>query len=76
VHLDDWHKYRFTAIAGTDTHALSYTGSYPTFLIILVTSIEEVVAELKSGRCRPYIEEIPHEGTTNTKITEMKIAPL
>jgi 3',5'-nucleoside bisphosphate phosphatase len=73
--LDDWHKHRFTAIAGTDTHALSYTGSYPTHFDHPVTSIEEVVAELKSGRCRPYIEEIPHEGTTNTKITEIKIAP-
>jgi 3',5'-nucleoside bisphosphate phosphatase len=73
--LDDWHKYRFTAIAGTDTHALSYTGAYPTQFDHPVTSIEEVAAELKSGRCRPYIEEIPHEGTTNTKITEIKIAP-
>ncbi len=28
--LRDWHDLKFTAIAGTDTHALSYAGLYPT----------------------------------------------
>jgi 3',5'-nucleoside bisphosphate phosphatase len=73
--LDDWHRYKFTAIAGTDTHALSYTGSYPTVFDHPVTRIEEVVDELRKGRCRPFLEEIPHTGTTNTKITEVRIGP-
>ena len=28
--LRDWHRYKFTAVSGSDTHALSYTGLYPT----------------------------------------------
>jgi 3',5'-nucleoside bisphosphate phosphatase len=73
--LADWHKYKFTAIAGTDTHAISYTGSYPTVFDHPVETIEQFVEELKNGRCRPLLEEIPHSGTTKTKITEVKIAP-
>lgn len=71
--LRDWHTHRFTATAGTDTHGLSYTGAYPTIFDHPFTSIEELVAEIKAGRCRPYVREVPLAGTTNTKVTELDI---
>ena len=52
--LQAWHKYKFTAIAGTDTHGLSYVGSYPTLFDHPFDSIQALVAEIKAGRCRPY----------------------
>lgn len=71
--LKDWHSYKFTAIAGTDTHAYSYTGSYPTIFDHPLESVHDLVAEIKAGRCRPYSKEIPRTGTTNTKVTEVVI---
>lgn len=71
--LKDYHELKFTAIAGTDTHALSYTGSYPTLFDHPFETIEEMVAEVKAGRCRPYFKEILREGTTDTKVTEVVI---
>jgi 3',5'-nucleoside bisphosphate phosphatase len=73
--LKDWHKMKFTAISGTDTHALSYTGSYPTIFDHPFSTIEELVAEIKAGRCRPYFKEIPRRGTSDTKVTEITIGP-
>jgi hypothetical protein len=69
--LEDWHRLRFTAIAGTDTHARSYGGAYPTIFDHPVDSIEELVREMKVGRCRPFFKEIPRSGTTRTEVTEI-----
>jgi len=71
--LNDWHQLKFTAIAGTDTHALSYTGSYPTIFDHPFDTIDELVAEIKAGRCRPYFKEIPFTGTTDVKISEVSL---
>ncbi|RPI45547.1 MAG: phosphotransferase, partial [Bacteroidetes bacterium] len=73
--LKDWHTFKFTAIGGTDTHAFSYTGSYPTIFDHPVHSMDELVEEIKAGRCRPFFKEIPRAGTTNTKVTEVTIGP-
>lgn len=73
--LKDWHELKYTAIAGTDTHALSYTGSYPTIFDHPFNTIEELAEEIKQGRCRPYFKEIPRSGTTDTKVTEISIGP-
>ncbi len=73
--LNAWHTHKFTAIGGTDTHALSYTGSYPTIFDHPVNSINDLAEELKAGRCRPFYKEIPRSGTTNTKVTEITIGP-
>ncbi len=73
--LKDYHELKFTAIAGTDTHALSYTGTYPTIFDHPFTTIEELVVEIKAGRCRPYFKEVPKFGTTNTTVTELTIGP-
>lgn len=73
--LNAWHNHKFTAIGGTDTHALSYTGSYPTIFDHPVNSIEDLVVEIKAGRCRPFYKEVQRAGTTNTKVTEVTIGP-
>ena len=70
--LHDWHLYKFTAIAGTDTHAGSYAGSYPTHFCHPVKNIVELAEEIRSGRCRPFSREIVHNGA-NTKVTEVRI---
>ncbi len=71
--LRDWHRYKFTALSGTDTHGLSYTGLYPTLFDHPFSSIAELAAEIRAGRCRPYFEEIPRSGTSDTRVTEIAI---
>jgi len=73
--LKDWHEMKFKAIGGTDTHALSYTGAYPTLFDHPFSTIEELVNEIKAGRCRPYFKEVPRTGTSDTKVTEIIIGP-
>jgi hypothetical protein len=74
--LQDWHRYKFTATAGTDTHALSYAGSYPTIFDHPFDSIEGMVEEIEAGRCRPYFREIPvASGTSSTQVTEVTLGP-
>jgi hypothetical protein len=70
--LQDWHRLRFTAIAGTDTHGRSYAGIYPTQFDHPVRTITELATELRAGRCRPFFKEIPHAGA-NTQVTEVTI---
>ncbi len=74
--LKDWHTYRFTATAGTDTHALSYAGVYPTIFDHPFDSIEGMAEEIAAGGCRPYYKEIPQpSGTSSTRVTEVTIGP-
>ncbi|MCL5281383.1 MAG: phosphotransferase [Planctomycetes bacterium] len=74
--LRDWHTYRFTATAGTDTHALSYAGIYPTVFDHPFDSIEGMAEEIAAGRCRPYYKETPQPtGTSSTQVTEVIIGP-
>jgi thiamine kinase-like enzyme/predicted metal-dependent phosphoesterase TrpH len=61
--LSLWHQYKFTAISGSDTHAASTAGILPTQFDHPVSSIEDVVSEIKSGRCRPFYKEIPKAGS-------------
>ena len=71
--LRDWHNLKFTAIAGTDTHALSYAGLYPTIFDHPVSNIEELAHEIRAGRCRPFFKEIPRAGSSSTQVTEITI---
>ncbi|MBI4832339.1 MAG: phosphotransferase, partial [Candidatus Lindowbacteria bacterium] len=71
--LQDWHRYRFTAIGGTDTHAPSYAGTYPTIFDHPIATIEELAAELRAGRCRHFVKEIPKAGTTSTEVLDVTI---
>ena len=68
--LADWHRVRFTAIAGTDTHGTQYAGSYPTIFDHPLADIDELAVELRAGRCRPFFKEIPRSGA-NAVVTEV-----
>lgn len=70
--LQDWHREKFTALAGTDTHGASYAGIYPTLFDHPVRTIYELASEIRRGRCRPFFKEIPHAGA-NTQVTEVTI---
>ncbi|WP_303721819.1 phosphotransferase [Malonomonas rubra] len=69
--LQDWHRERFTAIAGTDTHGESYAGLYPTLFDHPIATVEELACEIRHGRCRPFFKEIPKTGAANgvTEVT-------
>lgn len=62
--LQDWHRLRFTATAGTDTHAASYAGLYPTLFFHPLKSIAELAGEIRHGRCIPFLSEISHFGAS------------
>jgi aminoglycoside phosphotransferase (APT) family kinase protein/predicted metal-dependent phosphoesterase TrpH len=68
--LADWHRLRFTAISGTDTHGVQYVGAYPTLFDHPLQSIQELADELRAGRCRPFFKEIPRSGA-NALVTEV-----
>ncbi len=68
--LRDWHRDRFTAIAGTDTHGADYAGLYPTLFDHPVADIHELALEIKKGRCRPFFKEIPKAGAKSL-VTEV-----
>lgn len=68
--LRDWHRYHFTATGGTDTHAVDYTGTFPTHFDHPVASVTELAAELRRGHCRPFFKEVPHSGS-NIQLTEL-----
>jgi predicted metal-dependent phosphoesterase TrpH/thiamine kinase-like enzyme len=61
--LSLWHQYKFTAISGSDTHAPETAGILPTQFDHPVSTIEDVVSEIRSGRCRPFYKEIPKAGS-------------
>ncbi|NVN92462.1 MAG: phosphotransferase, partial [Desulfuromonadales bacterium] len=70
--LFDWHRLRFIAMAGTDTHGSQYAGTYPTIFDHPLRTIQELASELRLGRCRPFFKEIPHSGA-NSQVTEVII---
>jgi thiamine kinase-like enzyme/predicted metal-dependent phosphoesterase TrpH len=71
--LRDWHDLKFTAVGGTDAHALTYAGLYPTIFDHPVSTVAELAREIREGRCRPFLEEIPLAGTSSTRVTEITI---
>jgi 3',5'-nucleoside bisphosphate phosphatase len=71
--LRDWHRFKFIALAGTDTHAASYTATYPTVFDHPVPTVAELATEIRHGRCRPYFMEIPRAGTSDTLVTELDL---
>ncbi|HEY6000307.1 MAG TPA: phosphotransferase [bacterium] len=70
--LDDWHRFRFTAMAGTDAHGQVPAGTYPTQFDHPVAGIEELAREVRLGRCRPFFKEITRAGA-NSVVTEVVI---
>lgn len=70
--LRDWHRLRFTAIGGTDTHGNGYAGLYPTHFDHPVDNIIALATEIRTGRCRPFLKEIPRSGA-GSLVTEVTI---
>ena len=70
--LAAWHRHKFTAIGGTDTHDGVVAGKFPTQLDHPVENIEGLVKEIKKARCRPFFKEIPKAGT-NIVVTEITL---
>ena len=70
--LQEWHRLKFAAIGGTDTHGTGYAGMYPTQFDHPVTDMAGLAAEIRAGRCRPFLKEIPHAGA-NSLVTEVVI---
>ncbi len=70
--LQDWHRYRFTALGGTDTHSGSYAGIYPTIFDHPLCDVLDLAAEIRAGRCRPFLKEIPRSGA-NSHVIEVAI---
>jgi len=66
-----WHRFRFPATAGSDAHSRKQVGLFPTQFDHPIRTMPELVAELKAGRCRPFLKEIPSAGSHQlvTKIT-------
>jgi hypothetical protein len=70
--LRDWHRLKFTALGGTDTHSRSAVECYPTQFDHPVRTIQEATAEIRAGRCRPFFKEIPKSGAS-LEVTEITI---
>lgn len=70
--LQDWHRYHFTATAGTDTHGSGYAGIYPTIFDHPTANVQELAGEIRHGRCRPFLKEIPRSGA-HALVTEVTI---
>jgi len=70
--LEDWHRHRFTAVAGTDAHGQLSAGTFPTQFDHPVGDIDELAREIRRGRCRPLLKEIVLAGA-NSVVTEIVI---
>jgi len=70
--LSMWHKYKFNAVAGSDAHDNTSLGLFPTQFDHPVCNIEEASEEIRKGRCRPFLKEIPKAGS-NIVVTEVTI---
>ena len=68
--LSDWHRHRFTALAGSDAHSRSIIGVFPSLFDHPVQSVAELAREIRAGRCRPFLKEIPRAGT-HSRVTEV-----
>ena len=49
-----WQRLKFKAVSGSDTHAEGQAGVYPALFENHVKTIDDVVLEIKKGRCHPY----------------------
>jgi 3',5'-nucleoside bisphosphate phosphatase len=72
--LGDWHRLKFVATAGSDAHTAETVGRYPTRLDHPVATLSQLCAELRAGRVRPMLEEIPRAGANN-RLTEILAGP-
>lgn len=67
-----WHEYKFIATAGSDTHAHGNEGAFPTQFDHYTETVADVAAEIRAGRCRPFLKEILKSGS-HTRVTEITV---
>jgi len=70
--LKAWHKYKFTAISGSDAHIEVVAGMYPAQFDHSIAKMQDLVTEIRESRCRPFFKEIPKSGA-NIAVTEITI---
>lgn len=70
--LELWHRCRFTAVAGSDAHEPRRAGVFPTDFDHPVKTARELAREIRAGRCRPFLKEIPRAGG-NTVVTAISL---
>lgn len=70
--LAAWHRCKFAAVGGTDTHSKMIAGVLPTQFDHPVTDISSLAAEIRAARCRPFFKEIPKAGS-NIVVTEITL---
>lgn len=69
--LHDWHRLKFTAVAGTDVHSAAICGIYPTDFEHAVRTETDMAAEIRAGRVRPLLNEFFRSGTSSLRVTEL-----
>ncbi|MHB9155227.1 MAG: phosphotransferase [Endomicrobiales bacterium] len=72
--LNRWHRYKFTAVSGSDTHAAGKAAVFPTHFDHPVSTIPALAEEIRKGRCRPFFKEILKAGS-GMVATEITIGP-
>jgi predicted metal-dependent phosphoesterase TrpH len=70
--LSAWHRLKFTAVGGSDSHGPETIGMFPTLLDHPVCTAQALAEELRHGRCRPFLKEIPRAGS-NITVTDITI---
>jgi 3',5'-nucleoside bisphosphate phosphatase len=72
--IDDWHRLKFVATAGSDAHRIEDVGRYPARLDHPITTLAQLCVELRAGRVRPMLEETPRAGANN-RLMEIVLGP-
>ncbi|MBD3241262.1 MAG: phosphotransferase [Chitinivibrionales bacterium] len=70
--LNEWHRRRFTAVAGSDAHSRGRVGILPTQLDHPVSTVEELAREIREGHCRPYMKEAI-QTALNSSVTKVTV---
>lgn len=70
--LNEWHRLRFTAVAGSDAHSRERAGILPTQLDHPITTVEELAREIRGGHCRPYMKEAV-QTALNSSVTKVTV---
>ena len=72
IALCAWHRLKLTATGGSDCHARETVGLFPTLLDHPVSDLGGLIEEIRRGRCRPLLKEIPRAGS-NIVVTDITI---
>ena len=70
--LSKWHEYKFTAVSGSDAHSQEAVGIFPTEFYHPIAGIKDIAFEIKNGRCKPFLKEVPKSGS-NLSVMEITI---